>query len=322
MGETGSGTDATAIAWQAVLAAAQAEARKAAAATAPVQAKAPIVPAQAAAQPTTSWEDIVKAAMAKQAVEKQTVQSQQVQQVPAWAAGIQVQQPTNAQPAQPPAKPAPQARAEKKPPVPIRPDPITRSFVRDMFVKQMEEGRRSGTPVNPLTILIGLTPELLMKSGVNPRIAKSGDVSKIVPAVERALGIPLRQGRGRGGMGRAGPDSSMNGTFADPMDTFGGRPRDRGRRGRRGRRPPSARERAMQRRKFMMEQRMMTELMGMLGLGPEPLEPGDPGYRPPRGGRGGAAGGGAGGMMDPAGGPGAGMGGGMAGMPGMGGAVG
>ena len=322
MGETGSGTDATAIAWQAVLAAAQAEARKAAAATAPVQAEAPIVPAQAAAQPTTSWEEIVKAAMAKQAAEKQTVQSQQVQQqVPAWAAGLQVQQPTNVQPAQPPVKPAPQAGAEKKPPVPIRPDPVTRSFVRDMFVKQMEEGRRSGTPVNPLTILIGLTPELLMKSGVNPRIAKSGDVSKIVPAVERALGISLRQGRGQGrDMGGAGPDSAMSGTFADPIDTFGGRPRDRGRRGRRGRRPPSARERAMQRRRFMMEQRMMTELMGMLGLGPEPLEPGDPGYRPPRGGRGGAAGGGAAGMMDPAGGAGAGMGGGMAGMPGMGGA--
>ena len=362
VGQTGAGgMDATAFAWQAVLAAAQAEAQKAlqtraqtqtsSTATGQAQTHQPMVPAQPAAQETISWEQLVKAATAQQQVVKNQQQLQKpsvpVQQpskpqVPAWAVGFQMTQgaspqqqmpvqpsmPQQLQP-QPQPKPTPPAQPQKK--APIRPDPVTRAFVRDMFIKQMSQG----ADVNPLNILIGLTPELLMKSGVNPRIAKSGDAAQIVPAVERALGISLRRRSRRPG-GRPSRVDSIGGVFADPMGGTGGpgsmgpEPMGFGGPGsgrmgpggrRRGRRRQTARDRALQRRKFMMEQRMITEIMGMLGLGPEPLEPGDPGYRAPRGGAG-AAGAGAMGPADvPPGG--AGMGGMSAGgMPGMGGGTG
>ena len=326
VGAVGSITDATAIAWQAVLAAAQAEAQKAPiSAAAPAAAPAaasmgvpalpmtPVAPAQTGAQATISWEQIVKAATAQQqapAAVQQQIQTQIVPlqqpmkpQVPAWAAGFQMGQgmmPPAPHTPKPTPPPAPQ-----KPKAPIRPDPVTRAFVRDMFIKQM----RPGADVDPLNILIGLTPELLMKSGVNPRIAKSGDASQIIPAVERALGISLRRRRGRARPSRR--RESIGGVFADPMGDMGGPPGmgpdpmgpdaagPRGRRpmGRRRGPRPSARERALQRRKFMMEQRMINEVMQMLGLAPEPLEPGDPGYKPPRGGVGAA---GASPMIEPA----------------------
>ena len=322
VGAVGSITDATAIAWQAVLAAAQAEAQKApisAAAPAvasmavPALPMTPVAPAQTGAQATISWEQIVKAASAQpqapaavqQQIQTQIVPLQQPMkpQVPAWAAGFQMGQGMMPQAPHTP-KPTPPP-APKKPKAPIRPDPVTRAFVRDMFIKQM----RPGADVDPLNILIGLTPELLMKSGVNPRIAKSGDASQIIPAVERALGISLRRRRGRARPSRR--RESIGGVFADPMGDMGGPPAmgpdpmgldaagPRGRRpmGRRRGPRPSARERALQRRKFMMEQRMINEVMQMLGLAPEPLEPGDPGYKPPRGGVGAA---GASPMIEPA----------------------
>ena len=361
IGEIGSGSDATAKAWHALLAAAQAEVHKSVGTQSP-QAGTPVVSGQTTAQQTTSqqasaqqpiaqqttnqqttgqtqqtmsWEEVVKAAMAHQAANAKQQQATHNEpakpQVPAWATGLQTQQSSQAQQvsqrqavqqqmsaAKPPPTQRPRPEPERK--VPIRPDPVTRAFVRDMFVKQMAQG----PDVNPLHILIGLNPELLMKSGVNPRIARSGDVSQIVPAVERALGISLRRRRGRG-RGGGGPPPSIGGAFADPMGgprgmDFGGTgPEPMGGR-RRGSRPVSARDRAMQRRKFMMEQRMITEVMGLLGLGPEPLEPGDPGYRGPgqraRGGAAARMGG-----MGP-GGPsmGGGVGGGaMPGMPGAGG---
>ena len=326
VGAVGSITDATAIAWQAVLAAAQAEAQKAPiSAAAPASAPAvasmgvpalpmgPVAPAQTGAQATISWEQIVKAATAQpqapaavqQQIQTQIVPLQQPMkpQVPAWAAGFQISQGMMPQAPHTP-KPTPPP-APQKPKAPIRPDPVTRAFVRDMFIKQM----RPGADVDPLNILIGLTPELLMKSGVNPRIAKSGDASQIIPAVERALGISLRRRRGRARPSRR--RESIGGVFADPMGEMGGPPGmgpdpmgldgagPRGRRpmGRRRGPRPSARERALQRRKFMMEQRMINEVMQMLGLAPEPLEPGDPGYKPPRGGVGAA---GASPMIEPA----------------------
>ena len=343
IGQIGSGYDATATAWQALLAAAQAEAQVPAGT--PTQAATPIVAGQgptqqapqyfaqqlanqqaaaqkaaaqqsaaqqtagqqaaAQQQPTVSWEEILKAAMAHQAEtakQHQTAQMQQARpQVPAWATGLQTQQSSQSQQSSTTqvvqqqtaaAKPSPPQRpgAEPQRKIPIRPDPVTRAKVRDMFVSQMSQG----PDVDPLHILIGLSPEMLMKSGVNPRIARSGDVSKIVPAVERALGISLRRRRGRGGRRGGGPRSGIGGSFADPMGGpgaagFGGiGPEPMGSR---GRRPQSARDRAMQRRKFMMEQRMISEVMNLFGLGPEPLEPGDPGYRAPgqRGAGGGAA---------------------------------
>ena len=375
IGQTGSGADATATAWQAILAAAQAEAQKsmgiqtpavtpivtgqvtgqqtagqqffaqqtanqqaamqqaAAQQAAMQQAAAQQAAAQQAAsqqaaaqkaaaqqQSTVSWAEIINAAMAHQAEtakQQQAVQAQQQArpQVPAWATGMQTQQTQQASNTQVnqqqtvEAKPTPpqQPKTEPQRKIPIRPDPVTRDRVREMFISQM----RQRPDIDPLQILIGLSPEMLMRSGVNPRIARSGEVAQIVPAVERALGISLRRRRGRGGR----PRSDIGGAFADPMGghTFSG-PEPMGGRGQRGQ---SARDRAMQRRKFMMEQRMINEVMQLFGLGPEPLEPGDPGYRPPgqRGGRGGGAGPGMPGMgPDPMmGAGGAGMGGGAGG---------
>ena len=376
IGQTGSGADATATAWQAILAAAQAEAQKSMGIQAP--AVTPIVTGQATAQQTAgqqffaqqaanqqaamqqaamqqaaaqqaamqqaaaqaaaqqataqqaaaqkaaaqqqstiSWAEIINAAMAHQAEtakQQQAVQAQQQArpQVPAWATGMQTQQASNTQVNQQQtveAKPTPpqQPKTEPQRKIPIRPDPVTRDRVREMFISQM----RQRPDIDPLQILIGLSPEMLMRSGVNPRIARSGEVAQIVPAVERALGISLRRRRGRGGR----PRSDIGGAFADPMGghTFSG-PEPMSGRGQRGQ---SARDRAMQRRKFMMEQRMINEVMQLFGLGPEPLEPGDPGYRPPgqRPGRGGGAGPGMPGMgPDPMmGAGGAGMGGGAGG---------
>lgn len=182
---------------------------------------------------------------------------------------LQLQQQQNKQTTPAPTTKAPPTTTPKpRRKIPIRPDPKTREFVRNMFIDNMAPG------VDPLSILIGLTPEMLMKSGVNPLIANSGDLARIVPAVERALGISLKPIPIRPGPGGAAAAASAAGTF-QPLNI----------RGRDG--PGSAR------REFMLQQQMMNQMMGLLGLGPEPPEPGDPGYRGPRGrgGRGGAAGG-------------------------------
>lgn len=169
-----------------------------------------------------------------------------------------------------PKPPAPKKDSKRK--IPVRPDAATRNHVRQMFLDNMKPG------VDPLTILIGLTPEMLMRSGVNPLVANSADLTQIVPAVERALGISLRMRPGRPGRpGRgAGPTSGLS---SGPPS-----------------RSQSPRDRALARRQFLLEQRMMNEMLQVFGLGPEPLEPGDPGYRGP-GGRGATTGGMAGGTM-------------------------
>ncbi|XP_045183482.2 translation initiation factor IF-2-like [Mercenaria mercenaria] len=190
---------------------------------------------------------------------------------------LNLQQQQNKPTTAPTTKAPPTTTQKPRRKIPIRPDPKTREFVRNMFIDNMAPG------VDPLSILIGLTPEMLMKSGVNPLIANSGDLARIVPAVERALGIslkpiPVRPGPGGRAAAAATPPSGFQ-----PLNI----------RGRGGPDTPGS-----ARREFMLQQRMMNEMMGLLGLGPEPLEPGDPGYRGPgaRSGRG-AAGGPMGGGM-------------------------
>ncbi|KAL4216284.1 hypothetical protein ACF0H5_024009 [Mactra antiquata] len=181
-------------------------------------------------------------------------------------------QPATTTPAPPTTTPKPKRK------VPIRPDPNTRDFVRNMFIDNIKPG------VDPLSILIGLTPEMLMKSGVNPLIANSADLARIVPAVERALGISLKKIPVP--TGPRGQPLTPQPTGFQMLNVRSG--------------PGGPGGPGSQRREFLMQQRMMGEMMTMLGLGPEPLEPGDPGYRGPggpggRGGRAGAASGALGG---------------------------
>ena len=145
-----------------------------------------------------------------------------------------------------------QAPTTPKQKMPIRPDPKTRQFVRELFINN------TGIGMDPKDILKGLPPELLMRAGVNPLIVRTGNQNLIAPAVERTLGISLKP------------------LEISPSGRIVQRPRRR--------KPPTRgnpSERAIERRQFMLQQRAMSELMHALGMGPEPLEPGDPGYRGP-----------------------------------------
>ncbi|XP_052813033.1 uncharacterized protein LOC128240433 [Mya arenaria] len=140
----------------------------------------------------------------------------------------------------PPSTPAPIITTPKPRKIPIRPDPKTRREVRQIFLDNMKPG------VDPLSILIGLTPEKLMRSGVNPVIANSADLARIVPATERALGIQIKMlptpgMRGSHPRGAVGHPSAMRGGAG-----LGGLP------------PPTS---GSSRRQFMIEQRMMNEMM-------------------------------------------------------------
>ncbi|KAK3580531.1 hypothetical protein CHS0354_009485 [Potamilus streckersoni] len=188
-----------------------------------------------------------------------------------------------------------------------RPDRLATMYLRNIFTQLSPE-------TNPLTIVVGLTPDMLMRAGVNPRIAESGNIGEIITALESVLGVSLRSrrsgsavgpegldlggagsapfdslsilggGGGAGSMSGNGPNDPVMGRDQQLMDGVGADMRGNGKfMNPVQRRRQQLRTEVMRRRQFMQEMRMLQDVMQLLGLGPEPLEPGDPGYRPPRG---------------------------------------